>query len=135
MKPIDLLNKHNVKPTNCRKGIVSAVMSAKNALSENEIKAAVSANYDRTTFYRALKILEKNNIIHKIVVDDQAIKYAINKLNDKHQEHIHFYCSQCQSVKCLETMIAKNYKLPKGYVEYQKELIIKGLCKICKKNN
>lgn len=133
MKPTDLLNSRNVKPTSCREGIVSVVMSAKEALSENQIKAAVSTNYDRTTFYRALKILEKNNIIHKIVVDDQMIKYTINEFDRKKQEYIYFYCNHCQSVKILESVIVENYELPDGYVEQQKELIIKGICKICKK--
>ena len=78
MSPIDILNRHNLKRTSCREGIIEVIMTANEALSENEIRERLSGNYDRTTFYRSFKTLEEYKIIHKIVVDNQLVKYALD---------------------------------------------------------
>ena len=80
MKAVDILNHHNLKRTSCREGIIEVVMAAKQALSENEIRERLAGNYDRTTFYRSFKTLEEHKIIHKIVVDNQLVKYALDNM-------------------------------------------------------
>lgn len=79
MKPIEVLTNHNLKRTSCREGIIDVIMSKGNALSENEIRELLAGNYDRTTFYRSFKTLEEHKIIHKIVVDNQLVKYALDR--------------------------------------------------------
>jgi Fur family ferric uptake transcriptional regulator len=132
MKAVDILNTHNLKRTSCREGIIEVVMEAGQALSENEIRKRLAGNYDRTTFYRSFKTLEERNIIHKIVVDNQLVKYALDNSITRKQEHAHFYCSACDTVKCLEEIPVKQYQLPDGYSNNETEVIIKGMCPICK---
>ena len=62
MKPIEILNKHNLKRTSCREGIIQVIINANSALSENEIRERLEGTYDRTTFYRSFKTLEEYNI-------------------------------------------------------------------------
>lgn len=132
MKAVDILNNHNLKRTSCREGIIEVVMTAGQALSENEIRARLTGNYDRTTFYRSFKTLEEHKIIHKIVVDNQLVKYALdNSVTHKH-EHAHFYCNECDTVKCLDDIPVKQYQLPDGYSNEETEVIIKGTCASCK---
>ena len=132
MKAVDILNNHNLKRTSCREGIIEVVMTAGQALSENEIRARLTGNYDRTTFYRSFKTLEEHKIIHKIVVDNQLVKYALdNSVTHKH-EHAHFYCNECDTVKCLDDIPVKQYQLPDGYSNEETEVIIKGTCANCK---
>ena len=95
MKPVDILNINNLKRTSCREGIIDVVMTANQALSESEVREKLSGNYDRTTFYRSFKTLEEHKIIHKIVIDNQVIKYALDNSVTHKNEHAHFFCNKC----------------------------------------
>lgn len=132
MKPVEILNTHKLKRTSCREGILEVVMTAGQALSENQIRERLAGNYDRTTFYRSFKTLEVHNIIHKIVVDNQLVKYALHNSITHKQEHAHFYCSDCDMVKCLDDIPVQKYQLPDGFSDKETEVIIKGTCPACK---
>lgn len=134
MKPHEVLAKNNLRRTSCREGIIAVVMLAKHALSENEIREQLVGNYDRTTFYRSFKTLEENKIIHKIVVDNQLVKYAFKDTVAMKNEHAHFYCNKCNSVLCLKSVPIEKPPLPSGYTEMETEIIIKGICNVCKKS-
>lgn len=132
MKAVEILNNHNLKRTSCREGIIDVVMNAEQALSENEIRERLSGNYDRTTFYRSFKTLEEHKIIHKIVVDNQLVKYALDVAVTHKKEHAHFFCNSCNTVKCMENLPVQTYPLPEGYTYMETEVIIKGMCAHCK---
>ncbi len=132
MKPVEVLNSHNLKRTSCREGIIEAIMSANQALSENEIREQLSGNYDRTTFYRSFKTLEEHKIVHKIVVDNQIVKYALDNSITRKKEHAHFYCNDCHVLQCLESIAVQEIQLPEGYTEVETEILIKGRCAFCK---
>lgn len=132
MKPVDILNIHNLKRTSCREGIIEVVMTANHALSENEIRERLISNYDRTTFYRSFKTLEEHKIIHKIIVDNQLVKYALDNTGTHKDEHVHFYCNECNTVKCMYNVPVPKYQLPDGYSDVETEVLIKGICSICK---
>ena len=132
MKAVDILNNHHLKRTSCREGIIEAVIAANQPLSEIEIKEKLVSSYDRTTFYRSFKTLEDHRIIHKIVVDNQLVKYALDNSITNIKEHAHFYCNECQRVQCLESTPVNKFYLPEGYEQDETEVIIKGTCAICK---
>lgn len=135
MKAIDILYDHKLKRTSCREGILDVVMTAGEALSENEIREQLAGHYDRTTFYRSFKILEENQILHKIVVDNQLVKYALNNAVTRKKEHAHFYCNECHTVECLDAVPVLNYQLPDGYSHEETEVLIKGTCATCNHQN
>ncbi len=131
MKAVEILNNHKLKRTSCREGIIEVVMTANQALSENEIRARLIGNYDRTTFYRSFKTLEEHHILHKIVVDNQLVKYALDNTVTHKDEHAHFYCNECQTVKCMDNIPVQKYQLPEGYADNETEVLIKGTCSKC----
>ena len=131
MKAREILNKHNLVRTSCRQSIIDTIVNTGHAISEDEIKSKVEATYDRTTFYRSFKTLIENNIIHKIVVDNQLVKYALSENNSDSKKHIHFYCNKCEIVECLPDVEIETPTLPNGYHHEETELIIKGLCNNC----
>ena len=133
MKAIDILNNHSLKRTSCREGIIEIMLNANKALSEVEIKECLTGKYDRTTFYRSFKTLEEHKIIHKIVVDNLMVKYAIDNPIHQNKEHVHFYCNDCHTVQCVDTVNVLDIKLPDGYTPTETEIIIKGTCAICRK--
>ena len=134
MTPIEILNKHHLKRTACREGIIGTMIKATYALSEAEIREELPGNYDRTTFYRSFKTLEENNIIHKIIIDNQQVKYAIDNTPTAGKSHAHFYCNECKSVRCMDNILIEKPVLPNGFVESETEVMIKGICASCKKN-
>ncbi|GAB1452678.1 hypothetical protein MASR2M47_27340 [Draconibacterium sp.] len=133
MKALDILHKHNLVRTNCRQSIIDAIVNSGFAISEEEIKRKIEGTYDRTTFYRSFKTLIENGIIHKIVVDNQLVKYALSENKPISQNHVHFYCNKCGIVECLPDAEIKSPDLPLGYSQVEVELIIKGLCNQCNK--
>lgn len=135
MKAVNILNSHNIKRTSCREGIIDVVLNASQALSENEIRNRLAGNYDRTTFYRSFKTLEECKIIHKIVVDNQVIKYALDNSITNNNEHAHFYCNECKAVRCMTTIPVQKYTLPDGYSDNETAVLIKGICASCKIKN
>ena len=131
MEPEKILHEHRLKRTGCREGIISVLKSAGKPLSENEIRDQLSVNFDRTTFYRSFKTLLETSILHKIVIDNQFIKYALGDPADAPVSHAHFYCTACNNVICLEPIEQDLSVLPVGYVVRETEIIFKGLCSRC----
>ncbi|MBK8808518.1 MAG: transcriptional repressor [Bacteroidales bacterium] len=124
-----------MKRTSCREGILEVILEANQALSEHEIRERLQGNYDRTTFYRSFKTLEESKIIHKIVVDNLLVKYAIDISATNKHKHAHFYCNECNKVVCLDSVAIQKPILPDGYSEVETEMIIKGVCKYCKQTD
>lgn len=131
MKAFEILNKHHLKRTSCREGILEVIMSANQALSESEIRDQLPGNYDRTTFYRSFKTLVEHHIIHKIVVDNLLVKYELDNSVTSKKEHAHFYCNSCEEVRCLENVEISQPNIPEGYKVQEQEIIVKGLCSDC----
>lgn len=129
----ELLQSHNLRKTNCRQGILDILGTSGEALTEHEIKEQLDSRHDRTTFYRTLKTLLENHIIHKIVVDNQLVKYALNPKSDIQGEHIHFYCKECDKLVCIEDPPYQQVTLPTGFKAFETEVIIKGTCQSCGK--
>jgi Fur family ferric uptake transcriptional regulator len=131
MTASEILHSHNLKRTSCREGIINTIISASNALSEVEIRKMLQGNYDRTTFYRSFKTLTESGIIHSIVIENQPVKYAVEKDCCEGYEHIHFFCKKCKTVTCIETTAIAKPELPIGFIESSTEIIIKGICLNC----
>lgn len=131
MKPLEVLQANNLKRTACREGILTIMLDSAQALSEKEISEELASNFDRTTFYRSFKILLEKSIIHKIVVDNQVIKYALNNSVTHKNRHAHFYCNECDIVFCLDFIPVEEPKIPQGFEASEIEIIIKGLCDNC----
>jgi Fur family ferric uptake transcriptional regulator len=134
MNALEILSGHNLKRTSCREGIIKAMMSAGRALAENEIREQLQGTYDRTTFYRSFKTLEEYKIVHKIVIDNQTAKYALDNSVTHKNRHAHFFCHHCHTVECLESVPVQNIQLPDGYSESETEILIKGACATCSKS-
>ena len=135
MKAIEILNNHDLKRTSCREGIIEVIMTANQALSENEIREQLAGNYDRTTFYRSFKTLEEHKIIHKIVVDNLLVKYELDNSVTRKKKHAHFYCNGCEALQCLDNIEITQPAVPTGYKVHGLELIVKGFCAECSINS
>ena len=133
-EPEELLQSRNLRRTSCRQGILDILGQATAAMTENEIKALLDKEHDRTTFYRSFRTLIENNLVHRIVVDNLMVKYALNPQSYSRGEHVHFYCTRCDSLLCIEDTHLTGITLPSGFEANETEVIVKGTCKSCKLN-
>lgn len=132
----ELLKDKGLKKTNARITISSILSQSVLPLSEQDIKKKMGNDYDRVTFYRTVQVLIEAGIIHRIIVDNTQIKYAFTKTNKNEPdktEHIHFYCTECHKLSCLENVAVAHYELPEGYTQSECAVLIKGICKSCNK--
>lgn len=128
----DILQQHELKNTSCRKYIVSELLTRNVALSENEIKEPFPNLFDRVTFYRTLKTLEDKNVIHKIVLNDNSVKYALTHSHKKGENlHSHFHCEKCDSVMCLHGKTVFDIELPPNFIKNEIFVVIEGMCDVC----
>lgn len=134
MKPNDILQQHEVKKTLSRIALIKALQTSNQPLSENEIRERMLDQYDRITFYRNVQTLSESGILHRIVIDNTHVKYALNCCEKEHHhaiDHVHFYCKECGKTVCLDEVPVQHYPLPDGFKLEECDVVIKGFCKDC----
>ncbi len=103
------------------------------ALSHSELQILLEGLCDRVTIYRVLDRLVEEDLIHKIVNIDGVIKYAkchhCETVHHKH-DHIHFSCTKCQEVSCLDD-VKLNFVLPNHYQIQDVNFMVSGICPKC----
>lgn len=128
----EILHTHGLKNTGCRKYILGELLKSETAMSENELKVSYPDLFDRVTLYRTLKTLEDRSIIHRIVLNDNTVKYALNRHHHEDEKlYSHFHCERCDEVLCLDGAVHFDAELPKGFVATAIFVVVEGLCGNC----
>lgn len=129
-----LLNQRKLKATSPRLNLLNKMQEYKSAMPYSAIqKAMKSAN--RVTLYRTLESLKEQGIIHKAFQEKNESYYAIcgqqcSKTHHEH-DHIHFKCSNCESVTCEKPTKALEILIP-GIDIHKVSIHVEGVCKLCK---
>ena len=129
-----LLKNFRLRSTPSRQEILHLFLKSSHALSHGDIEKEIDASLDRVTVYRTLKTFLDKGLIHKVLDDEGALKYAL--CNDTcgttghHHDHVHFKCVRCGQTNCLDIEIPA-VKLPKGYNPSEINLLIQGVCERC----
>lgn len=131
MNAVEILRSKGLKKTAQRIMLINILESSTISLTESDIKSKMGDLYDRVTFYRTVQTLLDAEIIHRIVVDNIIVKYALNRTEHHAENHAHFFCQICHSVTCLEDAVAFQYNLPAGFEAQEYEVLIKGICNKC----
>lgn len=102
-----------VRVTQARVNVMAALLSARSALSHQDIQDQLAA-MDRVTLYRALDCLTEAGLAHKIASDDRIFRYHAGAGTEHHDphgqahrqhtqhQHGHFKCTRCSRVFCLD---------------------------------
>jgi len=102
----ELLRTRNLKATSTRLDVLSVISDFGRAIPFSEIQDELD-DFDRVTLYRTIHALIENGIIHKALIDENETFYALctkNCTSDCHQhKHVHFKCTKCKAVTCVET--------------------------------
>jgi Fur family ferric uptake transcriptional regulator len=102
------------------------------ALSHQEISRQMGYSCDRVTIYRVLDKLMEEGFIHRIIDMDGVSKFATchGCTKEHHHRHVHFSCSVCHSVTCIEE-IEPHFQLPQGYRIQEMNITLSGVCPGC----
>lgn len=130
MNVTDLLKKNGLKKSAQRVALVNILLKHRRPLTEEDMKSELGEVYDRVTFYRTMQMLVSVGIVHRIVVDNTTVEYALSTEEDEHA-HVHFYCKVCHAVTCMKEVPVYHYQLPDGYRQEECEVVIKGVCPTC----
>ena len=129
-----LLKDYRLRSTPGRQEILDLFLKKDYALSYSDIEKEVNDSSDRVTVYRTLKTFLDKGLIHKVLDDEGALKYALcseacTSSSHRH-EHVHFKCTKCGQTSCLDIEIPA-VKLPKGFKASELNLLIQGICESC----
>ncbi|MDX1350214.1 MAG: transcriptional repressor [Putridiphycobacter sp.] len=127
------LTERKIRLTDFRLSVLSVFLEHKNAIYISDIEEALG-EHDRITLYRTIKTFINKGVIHEIVLPGDIKKLALCDLNcsseaHKH-EHMHFSCTSCQEVFCLD--LPANYRpSADGFIISSYEVVAKGICNNC----
>lgn len=131
-----LLDHHHLKKTGPRLRVLSMMSSKNTATSQPDLENLMH-DVDRVTLYRILNVFEEKGIIHKVFDLNGTANYAICHSNceeHNHQdEHLHFNCTVCNNVYCLNDLNLPSINLPAGFKAENFTLYASGLCPKCNK--
>jgi len=133
------MKKHQIRPTKIRREILSLFFKADYALSHADIVHDLCNQFDRVTIYRALKLFADHGLIHRVMDDSGAAKFACpfsetSQTDEICGEHLHFKCLSCGHIYCLKQIDRKDLDLPREYKFLSLNLTATGICKACSKN-
>jgi len=133
----NILRTHKLKVTQPRLTVLEKIFSKDTATSQPDLEKSVGDYIDRVTLYRVLNVFEEKGIIHKIFDLHGTATYARCSTqcttHQHHDEHVHFTCSVCNSVYCLQEIKLPEITIPSGFTIDQVAVNAIGVCDKCKK--
>jgi Fur family ferric uptake transcriptional regulator len=127
------------RATPARVRVLSLLHSARGPLSHGDIEGLLSKEalpeMDRVTLYRVLDWLVDVELAHKATNARGVFCFTPATPNLEHTQHVHFRCTGCGSVICLDSPPPPPPELPKGFRLARMELDINGECRGCAKGH
>lgn len=131
---IELLRKHNLRVTSCRKDILSLFIESDFALCQAYLEKHLPDHYDRVSIYRTLHVFEEKGLIHKVLDDQGTLHYALCGTccdTIHNHDHIHFKCRICGKTQCIESVDIPSFDIPSGFIIETIGLLVTGVCRDC----
>ncbi|WP_118195141.1 Fur family transcriptional regulator [Albibacterium indicum] len=130
-----LLRKHNLKVTVPRLSVLSVISEKETATSQPDLEKVLGKSVDRVTLYRVLNVFEEKGILHKIFDLHGTATYALcSEECPEHihsEDHVHFTCSKCNSVYCLNEVTIPTIETPIGFRVDAVGINAVGICAQC----
>ncbi|EDM35289.1 hypothetical protein PBAL39_13692 [Pedobacter sp. BAL39] len=134
LDPSAILKEHELKHTKQRVRVLEEIALDTAAISQPELEKKLGKEIDRVTLYRILNIYEDKGILHRIMDMNGTANYAICSPSctedHHHDEHVHFNCTSCAKIYCLEVNAPK-VKMPAGYTAKTINTTAYGICEKC----
>ncbi|QBQ42996.1 transcriptional repressor [Sphingobacterium psychroaquaticum] len=134
-----LLKQNGLKVTPHRLRVLEEITQKDAAISQPDLEKTLGKEIDRVTLYRILASFEEKGIVHKIFDLHGTATYAACapgcSQNHHHDQHVHFICSVCNSVYCLEEISLPKIQLPAKFNMQSLAINAVGLCADCQKED
>ncbi|MDR1709300.1 MAG: transcriptional repressor [Candidatus Accumulibacter sp.] len=127
----DLLRSVGVKVTPGRVRVLEALLASARPMSHAEIEALLP-DADRVTLYRVLDSLTGCGLALKAVDTRGVFRFSASVARREHQGHVHFRCTDCGGVFCLEAAPPRPPELPRGFLLSEAEYDLRGICADCR---
>lgn len=119
--------------TPARVRVLSALLVTPVARSHAEIEGllddASQPHLDRVTLYRVLEWLADTGLAHRTVDSRGVFRFAAAR--SAHADHLHFRCTTCGGVFCLDVPPPPPPALPEGFSLTAMDLDVSGQCALC----
>lgn len=131
-----LLRRYEIRNTVGRMAVLEHFAAISHAQSQPDLERALGDQFDRVTIYRTLTLFLEKGIIHKVLDDAGAMKYALCPdtcgSHSHHQhDHVHFKCNVCGNTQCIEDLEVPSLHLPKGFILHEANFLLSGVCIEC----
>ncbi|HUW41704.1 MAG TPA: transcriptional repressor [Rectinemataceae bacterium] len=128
----DLLEGAGLRPTEVRRRVLSALLSAGRPLSHREL-VELLPGLDRVSIFRSLKLLKEAALLHGVQGVDGTLRFVVNPAERKGCPggHAHFLCLECGAMTCLLDQELPRVRVPEGAEVRGKQLLVYGLCPAC----
>lgn len=129
------LTRHALRQTPVRRAVLHILVDSPFALSGSEIELQLPPNTDRITLYRTLKSFEESGLIHRVIDSSDVIRYAFCSIECSAQahfdNHVHFKCTACQHIYCLNQVAIPAVTLPDKFQVVSRDYLLAGVCREC----
>lgn len=124
-----ILLEHGVRPLNHRVAVYRYLVENQNHPTADDIYGDLKKNMasiSRTTVYNVLNLLCDHNVVKRIAIEKNEMRYDANTEN-----HIHFRCIECGNVYDLHSVSFPEVKMPDGFTVEDVQVNITGRCPAC----
>lgn len=134
INPVILLKENGLKHTRQRVRVLEEIALDSVAISQPELEKKLGKEIDRVTLYRILNIYQDKGILHRVMDMNGTANYAICSAacsqDHHHDDHVHFNCTSCFKIYCLEVK-APHLKMPGGFKAVSTNTTAYGICEKC----
>lgn len=132
---VQLLRQFKLKVTQPRLSVLNIISKKKSAISQPELEKLLGNQIDRVTLYRVLANFEEKGILHKIFDLQGTATYALCSTSctehAHHDQHVHFICSVCNSIYCLDEIALPQLNIPANFQLNAIAVNAVGICEQC----
>jgi len=134
-----VLKSNKLKITQPRLRVLDVISTKTSAISQPELEKILGSEIDRVTLYRILSSFEEKGILHKVFDLNGTATYAFCSTkcsaHHHHDQHVHFICSVCNSVFCLDEIPLPKITVPSNFSLHSIAINAVGICDHCNKKS
>lgn len=135
---IDQLHDAGLKATPGRLRVLRLLQEAARPMSHAEIERGLERQggerLDRVTLYRVLDALAAGALAMKAVDARGVSRFSASEGRRQHASHVHFRCTACGRVFCLEAPPPPPPSLPQGFSLEAADYDVRGTCATCERS-
>jgi Fur family ferric uptake transcriptional regulator len=131
---VEVIRNAGARATSARTRILYLIKTASFPLSHSEIATMLAQDgqsVDRVTIYRVLDWLADVGLAHKAADGRGVFRFSASEPDGEHAKHMHFRCTGCGGMFCLDTPPPPLPVLPRGFRFGGMALDIRGECPRC----